>query len=121
MTEVFVAVLAEASVLSSLFGLFIWNWQRKITRRDKARDEAEAARAKAQEEKEKAREELDLNMVRSFSGLFAVVEAIAEGVQRIPDAHCNGEMTKALEYSKKVKHDLRGFLEKQGIHALHED
>lgn len=115
------AVLAEAGVLSGLFGFFIWNWQRKITRQDKARDEAEAARAKAQEDKEQAREELDINIMRSLSALFALSEATAKAVQRIPDCHCNGDMTGALEYSKKVKHDQREFLEKQGIHALHED
>ena len=121
MPEVLAAVLAEAGVLSGLFGFFIWNWQRKITRRDEARDKAEADRVKAQEEKEKAREELDLNIVRSLSALFALSEATARAVQRIPQCHCNGDMTKALEYSKEVKHDQREFLEKQGIHALHED
>ena len=121
MPEVLVAVLAEAGVLSGLFGFFIWNWQRKITRRDEKRDQAEAERAKALEDKEKAREELDVNIMRSLSALFALSEATAKAVQRIPDAHCNGDMTGALDYSKKVKREQREFLEKQGIHALHED
>lgn len=121
MPEVLAAVLAEAGVLSGLFGFFIWNWQRKITRRDDARDKAEADRAKAQEEKEKAREELDVLIIRSLAAQSALSEATARAVQRIPDAHCNGDMTAALEYAKEVKHDRRKFLDQQGIHALHED
>ncbi len=121
MPEVLVAVLAEAGVLSGLFGFFIWNWQRKITRRDKARDEAEAAREKAREDKEKAREERDIVILESLTALFAVTETTAKAVQRIPDAHCNGDMTEALEYSEKVKHRQRDFFIRQGIHYLHED
>lgn len=121
MPEVLAAVLAEAGVLSGLFGFFIWNWQRKITRRDEARDKAEADRVKAQEEKEKAREELDVLIIRSLAAQSALSEATALAVQRIPDCHCNGDMTKALAYAKEVKKDRREFLERQGIHALHED
>lgn len=121
MSEVLAAVLAEAGVLSGLFGFIIWNWQRKITRRDEARDKAEAEREKVREEREKAREELDVLMIRSLAAQSALSEATARAVQRIPDAHCNGDMTRALEYAQEVKHDRREFLERQGIHALHED
>ena len=115
MPEVLVAVLAEAGVLSGLFGFFIWNWQRKITRRDDKRDQAEAERAKALEDKEKAREELDVNIMRSLSALFALSEATAKAVQRIPDAHCNGDMTAALETAAKIQKEERQFILDQGI------
>lgn len=121
MPEVLTAVLFEAGLLSALFGFIFWNWQRKIARRDEARDKAEAEREAAREAKEKAREEFDLMLIRSMDAQLTVSETIARGVQRIPDAHCNGDMTAALEYAKEVKRERRKFLDRQGIRALHED
>lgn len=110
-----------AAIPSAIVGFLVWNWQRKITRRDQARDQAEAEREAVREAKEKAREELDVLMIRSLSAQSALSEATALAVQRIPEAHCNGDMTKALAYAKEVKKDRREFLERQGIHALHDD
>lgn len=121
MLEVLWPYLMAAGLPSAACGLLVWWSQYKIQRRDKKRDEAEAKRERDRADKEKSREELDLNIVRSLSALFALTEATAKAVQRIPEAHCNGDMTRALEYSKEVKHDQREYLERQGIHALHED
>ena len=120
MLEVLWAGLLGA-IPSAVVGCLVWKWQRGITRRDEARDKAEAEREAAREEKEKAREELDLLMIRSLAAQSALSEATARAVQRIPEFKCNGDMTSALAYSQEVKHDRRKFLEKQGIHALHED
>ena len=46
-------------------------------------------------------------------------EATAEAVQRIPDAHCNGDMHAALKYTRKIKHEQNDFLMEQGIQALY--
>ena len=40
-------------------------------------------------------------------------------MQRIPDAHCNGDMKAALEYARKIKHEQKDFLTEQGIQALY--
>ena len=48
----------------------------------------------------------------------ALAEATAVAVQRIPDAHCNGDMHAALEYATSVKHKQKDFLTKQGVDAL---
>ena len=48
----------------------------------------------------------------------ALGEATAKAVQRIPDAHCNGDMKGALEYATTVKHRQKEFLTKQGVSAL---
>ena len=45
-------------------------------------------------------------------------EATARAVQRIPDAHCNGDMHAALDYAAKIKHAQKDFLTSQGIHAI---
>lgn len=90
-------------------GLIVWRLEKKIAKRDKAR-----------EEKEAAHEELLLNLAQSSWAAIALGEATAKAVQRIPDAHCNGDMHEALDYAKSVKHKQKDFLAKQGIHALND-
>ena len=45
-------------------------------------------------------------------------EATARAVQRIPDAHCNGDMETALEEEEKVKKEIQLFLAKQGVNNI---
>ena len=78
-----------------------WLLQQRITKRDKA-----------QEEREQAREQNEVLII-------ALGEATAEAVQRIPDAHCNGDMHAALEYARKVKHEHKEFLTEQSVQALY--
>ena len=81
---------------------------RKQARRER---EAEAAQQERQEK-------LTLLLVQSVWASTALGEATARAVQRIPDAHCNGDMHAALTYVVKVKHEQKEFLAKQGIHAV---
>lgn len=83
------------------------------------RKQAKAAREKAME-LEQARETIMVQLVQSTNAAIALGEATARAVQRIPDAHCNGDMRAALQYSSKVKHEMRDTLTKQGIHAVWE-
>lgn len=48
------------------------------------------------------------------------IEAIAKAVQRIPDAHCNGDMTAALEQMKEIQAKEKQFLIERGIKYLFE-
>lgn len=73
------------------------------------------------DEKERNREEMNRLQVKTTMAAIALGEATARAVQRIPDAHCNGDMTAALEYAKAVKHDEKDFLTKLGIHALYDE
>ena len=59
-------------------------------------------------------------MIKGTSAAIALGEATARAVQRIPDAHCNGDMHAALEYATRVKHEQKDFLTKQGIQAIFE-
>lgn len=105
-----IAIIATAFGIPTAFtGLCLWQLKRKIEKREKA-----------EEEREKAREENELFMIKGTSAAIALGEATARAVQRIPDAHCNGDMHAALEYATKVKHEQKDFLTKQGIHALYE-
>ena len=85
-----------------------WVLQRRITRREAAQDKREAAR-----------ERNEVLLIKSISAAIALSEATAEAVQRIPDAHCNGDMHAALEYARKVKHEQKDFLTEQGVQALY--
>lgn len=71
--------------------------------------------------RERNREEMNRLQVRTTMAAIALGEATARAVQRIPDAHCNGDMTAALEYVKKVKHEEKDFLTGLGIHALYDE
>lgn len=76
---------------------------------------------KAQDKKNEDQQELILILVQSTRASIALGEATAKAVQRIPDAHCNGDMHSALEYATSIKHKQKEFLDRQGIHALLDD
>ena len=101
------ALILAAGIPSAITAFCFWNMQRKIERRDKALDE-----------KEKAKERNELLLIKLASASLSLGEATAEAVQRIPDAHCNGDMHAALEYAQKIKHEQKDFLNEQAIHAI---
>ena len=84
-----------------------WMLQRRITKREAA-----------QEEREKAREKNEVLIIKGMGAAIALGEATAKAVQRIPDAHCNGDMHAALEYARQIKHEQKDFLTQQGIEAI---
>ena len=60
-----------------------------------------------------------LLQIRGVGAAITLGEATARAVQRIPDAHCYGDMHEALEYAQKVKHEQQDFLREQGIENLY--
>lgn len=114
-------IAASFGIPTAITGLIIWLFQRHLTKRDEAQDAKEADREKRAEEQEKNREQLDVTMIKSVMAAIALCEATARAVQRIPDAHCNGDMHQALDYATGVKHELKDFLTSMGVHALHDD
>ncbi len=114
-------ILAALGLPSALTGFLIRRMEKRMDKREAQRKkEQEALEAKA-EEREKKREQLELVLIQSTSAAIALGEATARAVQRIPDAHCNGEMHAALDYAASVKHQQKDFLTGLGIHALHDD
>ena len=104
------AFIAAMGIPSAVMGLIIWQLERKIAKR-----ESNA------EEQAKAQEDLFLLLIQSTAAAIALGEATAKAVQRIPAAHCNGDMHAALNYAAEIKHKQKDFLAAQGIHALHQD
>ena len=108
--EMFLAFIAAMGIPSAIMGLIVWRLKGRI-------EEKEVAQA----ERTKAQQDLFLIIVQSTRASIALGEATAKAVQRIPDAHCNGDMHSALEYATSIKHKQKEFLDKQGISALLDD
>lgn len=114
------AFVAAASIPSAITGFCFWLIQQKILKQAKEKEEAEKKHQEEIEKKEKLREKQELFLVQGMNASIALSEATARAVQRIPDAHCNGDMHAALDYAQKVKHEQKDFLAEQGIHSLYE-
>lgn len=99
--------VAAMGIPSAAMGLIVRRLEKKINKKDSER-----------EEQDKAQKDLIVLLVQSTSASIALGEATARAVQRIPDAHCNGDMHAALEYATSVKHKQKDFLTQQGVDAL---
>lgn len=105
---------------SAVTGLCFWLIQRRIMKHQNERDAEENKRREEETNRESLREKQELLLIQGVRAAIALGEATAKAVQRIPDAHCNGDMKKALDYADKVKHEQKDFLAEQGVHFLYE-
>lgn len=101
--------IAGMSIPSAIMGLLVWWLKRSIDKRDEARDL-----------KDKNTERFMLYIMRTSRATNVLAEATARAVQRIPDAHCNGDMTSALETARKIQNDEKEFVFEQGIKHIFE-
>ena len=108
--ELVVAFIAAMGIPSAIMGLIVWRLRKRVEDREKAQDR-----------KNEDQQELILILVQSTRASIALGEATAKAMQRIPDAHCDGDMHAALEYATDIKHKQKEFLDRQGIHALLDD
>ena len=112
------AFILALGIPSALTGFLVWNFERKIAKREAKREKEQEERHKKEAEREKAREELQILTIQGVSAAIALGEATAKAVQRIPDAHCNGDMHDALNYAIKIKHKPKDFLTRMGIASV---
>ena len=113
------AFVAAASIPSAITGFCFWLLQRKITKRDE-KDKAEReARQKQVDKLEAARQKNQLYIIKQLSACTSLAFATARAVQRLPDAHCNGDMDSALAYAQKIKGEARDFLDAQAVDAIY--
>ena len=108
--ELLFADVAAMGIPSAIMGLIVWRLKGRIEEKDAA-----------QTKRLKDQQDLFLIIVQSTRASIALGEATAKAVQRIPDAHCNGDMRTALEYATNIKHKQKEFLDRQGISALLDD
>lgn len=116
-TKIFIACV---SVIPGAVAAFcFWLLERKIERRSKKEDEERNRRQKEVDKMEAARQQNELLTAKAIGASIALGEATARAVQRIPDAHCNGDMDAALDYAAKIKHEQKEFLYGQGIENIY--
>lgn len=100
-------ILLYWGIPTAITGLLFWWLKRSIDKRD--------AKKEAREERIEK-----FMLISAQNGRAAVVlsEATAKAVQRIPDAHCNGDMKAALERAEKIQKDEQEFLLDLGIQNI---
>ncbi len=102
-----VAFVAAMGIPSAITGVAVWWLKKQMDKRD--------ARL---EEKEKNTERMILLIAQNSRATYTVAEATAKAVQRIPEAHCNGDMTTALAKAKELQMEEQQFLIDQGIKRI---
>lgn len=95
------AVGLPSAIVASTVGLVFKRIERRLKKDEEKR-----------EHQEKARREFEQFEVQLLTATVTLCESTATALQ---NGHCNGETHAALEYLKKVKHDQRDFLIKNGI------
>lgn len=108
-------IVIAMSIPSAITGFCFWLLERKIQKRDEA-DKAE--RAKRDEEIDRRytqRKKYELCQLNMIVATMALAETTAKAVERIPDAHCNGDMHNALAYAETIKNEQKDFLREQAI------
>ena len=102
---IIISILSASSILS----LPVWFLKRYIDKREKQR-----------EERDQRMERWMVLTMKTNRATNILVEATAKAVQRIPDAHCNGDMTAALEQAKKMQEEEKEFVFDQGVEHIFE-
>lgn len=115
------AIGLPSAIISGAVGFFFWRLQRRIQNRDAEQAKKETEREEREAQREDARQKNELITLKGITAAIALGEATARAVQRIPDAHCNGDMHAALEYAQQIKHEQKNFLAEQGIKAIYGD
>lgn len=105
--QLIIAFIAAMGIPSAITGMAIWWLKKQMDKRD----------AKS-EEKEKNTERMILLIAQNSRATYTVAEATAKAVQRIPEAHCNGDMTAALQQAKKFQMEEQQFLIDQGVKRI---
>lgn len=105
--QMVLAFVAAMGIPSAIMGLIIWRLERRIDKREKE-----------QAAQEQGQKDLFVLIVQGTNAAIALGEATARAVQRIPDAHCNGDMHDALDYAADIKHKQKDFLTRQGVFSL---
>lgn len=98
------------AVPSSITGLFVWWVKKKLDQQEER-----------QLEREKNQEQLMIMMMNSTKANSIGIQAVARAVQRIPDAHANGDIDSAIEEMNKLQKEEDNFLTEQGVKHILND
>ena len=104
-----IELLIAAGIPSAITAFLFWLLKRNIDKNENKR-----------EEKENNTEKLILMLVNTSRSTNILAEATATAAQRISEAHCNGDMTAALEQAAKFQKEEQEFITQQGIKNIFE-
>lgn len=104
------AIAIAFGVPSAITGLLFWRLKKHIDKKESQRVE-----------REQNTEKLMMMIMQTSRATNVLAEATAKAVQRIPEAHCNGDMTEALERAAKIQKEEQQFLMDQGIKHIFGD
>lgn len=105
-----IGFLIAMGIPTAITGFLVWLLKRHIDSTEKKR-----------EERERDREQLMYVIIQNGRATNVLAEATAKAVQRIPDAHCNGDMTAALAEAEKIRKLEKDFIMNQGLKHIFED
>lgn len=108
--ETWLTILLSLLSASAILSLPVWFLKRYIDKREKKR-----------EERDQRMEQWMLLTMKTNRATNVLVEATAKAVQRIPDAKCNGDMTAALEFARKMQKEEKDFIFDQGVEHIFGD
>jgi len=115
----FLGELSAAQLLMTLvtaaMGFMVWRLQRKIQKKDEAKERAEAVKQAELDRQKRDVQQYERFMIQTQRTLTKLCVATAIAVR---DGKSNGEMTAALEIMEKVAREQRDFLVDQGINGL---
>ena len=109
------ALIIAAGIPTALTGFLVRRFEKRIDQRSEAEYEERKHRRNEVDAREALREKNELYLIQGMGAAIALGEATAKAVQRIPDAHCNGDMHAALAYAQKVKHEQKDFFTEQTV------
>lgn len=99
--------LIATGILSTVMGFLVWILKRHIDKRDAEQDK-----------RTKNIQALMMLILKDTRSTNVLAMATAKAVQRIPDAHCNGDMTEALGKADEIQKEEKDFFTKQGLEHL---
>ena len=97
-------------VPTAITGLLVWWFKRYIDKTEQKR-----------ETREHNIEQCILFIIKTSRATNVLAEATAKAVQRIPDAHCNGDMTTALKEAERIQKEEKDFMFDQGVRHIFGD
>lgn len=114
-------LLVTWGIPAAVTGLLAWFFKRTIDKRDAEKEKKEAEEKRIRDERERNMETLMLKIMNRIDATNILAEATAKAVQRIPDAHCNGDMTSALKKAEDIQKEEEQFLINHGIKHIFEN
>lgn len=106
---------------SATIGFGVWLIQRRINKRAAEEDRQRTMRQHEVDLRDEKRRENEFMTWQTVNASLALSEATARAVQRIPDAHCNGDMDSALKYVEEIKRKQKNFMAKASIDDIYRD